>query len=200
MTLGGVALVIAVLGLVGAILRLPILTSWLDGSVDMKAPTAVALVFCAASLILCALSRNASHFLSTGVSMLGVAACAVIASMLLRYISYPASTVGAHAIADPSMPSLMTIIAVTVYSAAMVYRSIATSLEIKCTFSRVCGWLLVLVAGTAMFGHYWNLPGLYYYARDTSTGMAIPTAAALMALGLGLLILPSTRRSSHPSQ
>ena len=159
----------------------------------MVETTAIALIFCGSAMIVCGIARTAAHTMMIAVASLSMTAGAVITSSIIRY--YQPQIQSDHVfLIGREMPSVATIICITLYAMGMTYRTAATAWEIRCTVSRVIGWVIVAASSLAVFGHWFNAPWAFYYSPLTSTGMALSTSVALLALGLGMVVLPTTKR------
>ena len=181
--------------MVGLVLGHTSLVSVYQDAPSMRSTTAVALVACGLSLVpasFVSIRRNVRLFLQSTAAMIG----AII--MVVALFAWVGNVAVDHSrILDPSLfvPSMGTILAIGLFSSSMVYRATAFLTGANCIASVWAGLTVAIIGAVGVVGHLAGVPWMYWTFRGLSVGMAAHTAAAVLALGCGLLILPRPPRN-----
>ena len=195
LALGLLAIGVAAVALIGNLTGRPILATWYAGGPNMKDAAAIAIITCSASMIVGTLNSVRLRWLRDPALVLALLAGILGGSTLLLYLAatVAAEELGPFDVLDRNMPSLATVGLILAFSRGMGHRLIAGMVRGSCRQSRLVGSVIVGFSLCAILGHALGVPALFFYAPRLSAGMALPTAVVFLALGSGLLALPSTR-------
>jgi PAS domain S-box-containing protein len=184
--LGGYAIGAGALTLIGWAFDLPRLTA-LDGSIAMQPNTAVALLCAGSALALCAFGQRALP------ALLGLFAGLIGAVTLFEHVSGRDLGIdrlidfgrswGLEATTSPGRMGLPASTSLTVVGLGIVLASAPRNLRLRA----LVPWLGLAISGVgllAVIGYLFGADRLYTIPR--LTGIAFPTATAIVALGLGL--------------
>lgn len=166
----------------------------------MRATTAIALIACGLSLVpasMLHIRENIRLFIQSSAAMIA----AMITIVVLVAWSVAATTEGSltQAIRDGlAVPSLGTIVGISLFSSAMIYRAVAAMAGLNCVPSIWVGWIVTALGALGVIGHTMRFPHLYWSFESISVGMALHTAIAILSLGVGLLVMPRPGRVAIP--
>ncbi|ATX79418.1 hypothetical protein Ga0123461_0998 [Mariprofundus aestuarium] len=200
-----IAMLVCLAGIIvmlGWLYDIPLLKSILPHWVSMKFTTALS--FLLSGLVLLGIVKaTETHSIQSGIFMPAV----TMGILLLMGSLLASSLTGIHTgiegwfIEDvshavktviPGMPSIGTMGAFIIISLSGV---VTLMNPMKATHLLVTGCIESGFSFTALLGYLVDKPALYYHIEGISSAMAVHTAILFAMLGVGLLLLGSTRKS-----